>query len=283
MSQELDYDVATIFNICGNGISDAFADTLEEMCSIFKEVSYQGHVLELDHIEVQLASQNISHEDAIEAVIEVMMTAAEETLKVIGIEVNPDIQPALMNTLLSAFLTFDTTEFPSTILDIVEASEDPIECAVAVLDFITVEEAATWYDVIEHVEVSFVDSLRRVLLDAINRTPPDFLEIDIELNKKRKLVKSVQPDNLLIDYTTESASLDVLLELHSGTLSKLSTEAYIKEVVALASIATNDPGERLEALESITEARIDDPMERLRYNQLMSRTKESLEHVFYRG
>lgn len=282
MSQQLEYDVATILNICSDGITDLLSDTLESICGVFKNASYSGHLLELDLIEIKLASQEISRDEAIEAVVEVIMTAGEECLNLIGVSVTPDISPQLMYKILDALVDFDVTEFPSTILNIVDASEDPIECVVNVLDFISSEESSVWYDNVEDVDVSFVENIRHVLLDAIDKLPPEILEIDKDLNKKRKLVKEIDPENQLVDYTTESSDLDTLLDSYSVELSKLSCEGFIKEVVALASIADGEPNKRLEAVDSIIEHRIDNPSERLRYNHFISKTKQSFEHIFFR-
>lgn len=283
MSNQLEYDVATILNICGEGISDILSDTLEGICVVFKEVSYSGHIPELDLIEVSLSSHNITYEDAIESVIEVMMTASEECLKLIGVSVNPDIPPPVMLKLLSALVTFDVTEFPQTMMDIVEASEDPVECAVNILDFISSEEINIWYDNITEVEVSFVENIKTLLLEAIDRLPPEFLEIYPDFNKKRKLIKEIYPENILSDYTTEAKDLNTLIETYSEILCKLPSDVFIKEVVALASLSNDDPNVSLESVDSIIEDFMDDPQERIQYNHLISKTKESLEHVFFRS
>lgn len=282
MTQEIPYDVATILNICGDAVNDEILDRYQSICYLFSELNYIGHVLELDYIEMLLASQAISTTDAIQSVNEVIYTSVEEILHQLGIEIDPDTELHLLEKLLSTYGTFDPTEFPQTILDIVEASEDPIECCAEVLDFITSEDTSVWYNVLADVTPEFVSNIKSVLLNAIDLLPTTPIQIDREFNKKRKLIKEVLPESELVNYTTESKDLKSYYELYSDRLQSLSDEDAIKELVTLAALAENAPDERLEALESILEEHIPDANERVRYNGILSKIKRDLEHIIYR-
>lgn len=282
MTQELPYDVATIFNICGDAVNDEILDTYVGICSTFSELEFIGHTTELDYIEMLLSSHSISREEAIESVSETIYTSIEEILNLIGITVNPDISLNLLYKILTTYGTFDPTEYPQTMLDIVEASEDPIECCAEVLDFVTAEDTSVWYDSLEDVTPEFVSNLRMVLLNAINNLPVTPLKIDREFNKKRKLVKEVIPNTEMVDYVTESKDLNSYYRIYSNRLQALSNEDAVRELVTLAAVASDAPEERLETLDAILEDYIPDPEERIRYNSIVSQTKRDLEHVIYR-
>lgn len=282
MSQELPYDIATILNICGESVNDEILDTYTEICSTFARLEYIGHVTELDYIEMLLSSHSISTDDAIASVDGVIFTAVDEILIQLGITIMPDVNVSLLSKILSAYGTFDPTEFPQTILDIVEASEDPVECCAEVLDFITSEDTTVWYTVLEDVSSDFVSNLRIVLINAIDGLPVTPLRVDREFNKKRKLVQAAIPNTEMVGYTTEAKSLDSYYKIYSQRLSELSNEVAVKELVTLAAIADDIPEKRMEALEAILEEHIPDADERIRYNSILSQAKRDLEHVIYR-
>lgn len=281
MSDELPYDLSLIYSICSDSVTNELLDLYQQTCSIFEQSSYTGHILELEHIYQLLSSQAISHSDAIDSVLETMITAGEEALNILGVTINEDIQLSLLNKLLDALLLFDVTEFPSTMFDIVEASEDPIECLAELMNFISVEDTNIWYENIVDVEPFFVDNLRLVLNDAIDKMHDVPLVIDKEFNKRRKQVLEVVPESITIDSTTEEKDLEELYDIHHKELQGLSMESSIKEIIALASISKSTPQGRIDALESILDKHIGNPMERLKYNRIIKDTIVNLEHVIY--
>lgn len=281
MSEDLPYDLSLIYSICSNSVSDEMLDLYQQSCNIFEQSSYTGHILELDHIYQLLASQAISQDDAIDSVLEVIITSGEEALRVLGVVVNEDIQLPLLNKLLDALLLFDVTEFPGTMLDIVNASEDPIECLAELMNFITVEDTSIWYENIDEVEPYFVDNVRLVLNEALSKIQDVPLTIDREFNKRRKQVLEVLPESVTINSVVEEKDLEELYDIHYNELQGLSTESSIKEIVALASISKSTPQGRIESLESMLDRHIDDPLEKLKYNRLIKDTITNLEHVIY--
>lgn len=282
MIPDIPYDMATILNICGDTVNDEILDTYSEICTTFSDLEYIGHNTELDFIEIQLASQIMSIDEAVAAVNEAIYTASEEILAQLGISVDADISLPLLSKVLSAYGTFDPTEFPQTMLDIVDASADPIECCAEVLDFITAEDTSVWMNCLGEITPEFVSNIRYVLLQAIDDLPLVPLKIDREFNKRRKLVADAIPNTEMVGYTTECKNLGTYYERYARRFQELSNESAVRELVTLAAIAEDAPEKRLEALQSIIEAHIPDAEERIKYNGLINQTTRDLEHVIYR-
>lgn len=281
MSTEMPYDIATVLNICGSGVQDEILDTYTEICTTLSTLQYTAHVTELDYVEMLVSSQAIGREEGVDAVRETMYTAIEEVLAQLGIEIDPDIRLELLARILGAYGTFDPTEYPQTMLDIVEDSEDPIECCTNVLEFITAIDASEWYNYVTDVTPEFISNLRMVLLAAIDDLPVQSLRIDRDFQRRRKLVQTAIPNTEMVGYTPESRDLHAYYHMHHRRLQELSNESAVVELVTLAAIADHSPEGRLEALDAILETHISDPDERIRYNGLVSRTKRDLEHVIY--
>lgn len=282
MTEPLRADIDTLVTICTGCITDDLLDLYQGYCDIFYEVGFVGHLVELDYIEMRLNAHEITHDEAVAQVTECLLIAAEECLNVLGIEVDPDTPIPLIHTLMEAIVTFDVTEYPQTMLDIVEGTEDPIEFTAALLDFLTVEGEEVWYNHLENVESAFVENVRAVLVEAIESVPEEFLTIDVDFNRRRKLALTVFPSVTLINEVCAPTYLSELLETYTDRLTELDEATYIKTVVGLASVASDPPEALTDAVDAIIDEYLQDPGKRLQHNTMIQGLKQDLAHVIYR-
>ena len=280
MNTELPYDLSLVLGVCSDRVTDEVLDLYQNICNTFRTSEYIGHIVELEYIDALLESQSITHTDAVDSVLEVLVTGAEECLHILGIGIDPDIPLKPLAVMLESLLDFDVTEFPETIYNIIEGSDDTEECLAEVLGFVTTIETHEWYEYITSVTPEFVQNLRRVLVEAIDQIEQPV--IDQELYRKRKLLKEANPELSLVDYVTESSSLDDLYTLFEPQLADLSVESAVGEIIALAALADYAPESRLASLDRILEDHVTDDLERVRLNALVRSTKSRYEHVFYR-
>lgn len=277
-SFEIPYDLQTIYGICTDCITDDLMDIYSEMCAVFTNLSYSGHVTELDYIETMLISQSISRSFAVDSVLEVMITAAEECLHVIGVSINPETPIAIIPKLMAGLLEFDATDTPQFMMAIVADSEGPVECVCDLLEHITGLPSDTWLDVITGVEVKTIDAINYQLKLASDKQDTLVSE-PVELRDKSNAVKQVFDDVRLLDISTESSSLEDLYGLHIASIVDMDPDTAVKEILGLAVMSNESSSTVNGSIDLILDDLFYNPTDRIRINSKVNEYKRQIEHL----
>ena len=283
---EIPYDLATIYSICTGNVTDDLLDIYAEICNTFKNIQYSGHVTEIDYIETLLSSQTIATSDAVDSVLEVLITSVEECLAVIGVTINPDIPINLVPSLINYLLEFDATDTPSHLQAIVNDSEDTIECVCDILGFLTPIHSDVWMEHITGVDVKCITAINYQLKLAADRieTLESEASTDALLMRARvNEVKAIMDDVTLLDVSTESSSLEDLYHLHVSNIVDMDPTQAVKEILSLAAIS-NESSESMDlAIDNVLDDLFYEPSERIKANSKVSYLKRKIEHLLYRN
>lgn len=279
---EIPYDLQTIYGICTDCITDDLMDIYSEMCATFTNLSYSGHVTELDYIESMLISQEISRSFAVDSVLEVMITAAEECLHVIGVSINPETPIALIPKLMAGLLEFDATDTPQFMTAIVTDSEGPVECVCDLLEYITGLSSDTWLEVITDVEVKTIDAIKyqlKLATDKQETLDSEPVDLVVEMRAKSNAVKQVFGDVQLTDISTESSSLEDLYNLHVASIVDMDPDTAVKEILGLA-VMSNESATSIDgSIDLVLDDLFYNPTDRIRINSKVSEYKKHIEHL----
>lgn len=284
-SAEIPYDMAVIYGICTGSVTDELLEIYSEICTTFHNVSYNGHVMELDYIESLLNAQNITTSDAADSVLEVLLTAVEDCLHVVGLSINPDIPIRLVPSLISTLLEFDTTDTPEPVMAIVEDSEGPVECICDLLGYYTQTESDVWLEHITGVEVKCITAIKYQLKLAIDRITSNDLGLGDHgkiLRDRASALKSVMDDVTLADISTESSTLEDLYNLHVGSIVDMDSTAAVREIMGLAVMSNESSTSIDQSIDLVLDDLFYEPSERIKVNGLVRDLKRNLNDLLYK-
>lgn len=284
-SQEIPYDLAVIYGICTGSVTDDLLDIYAEICVVLHNIEYNGHVMELDYIESLLNGQDITTRDAADSVFEVMLTAVEECLNVIGVNINPDIPISLVPSLLNSLLEFDATDTPEPVMAIVDDSEGPVECVCDLLGYYTPTPSDIWLEHITEVDVKCIDAIKyqlRIVIDrlsSLDEGPGDQVKV---LRDRAVELKSVMDDITLADISTESSTLEDLYHLHVGSIVDMSPDVAVREIIGLAVMSNESSVNIDRSIDLVLDDLFYEPSERIKVNSQVRELKKSLTGLLYK-
>lgn len=239
--------------------SEELATLYSQVLSIFNTVGFTAHIDELDLLTIQLNDHNIAPEEVVEAADSVIRSAADKAFSMIGVVVTHDIPIGYLAEALDILVNFDTTEVPETIFNMMEASEDPVEAILELLEYQGTYLSDDWMCYIESVDENTIKRIKKISLDEIRSKntptqaaiPTDTLRRVSKLNKYRKDTLGAE---LSVEGIGVGQSLESLYSLHVGRLIDMSLENAIDGIFSLAAISNVSQ----ESLESEIGTCIDD-------------------------
>lgn len=279
---EIPYDLATIYGICNGSVTDELLEIYAEICNSFTNIAYSGHVTELDYIENLLISQNISTPSAADAVFEVIMTAVEECLHVIGVSINPETPIAHVPVIMSSLLEFDPTDTPEFVAAIVEDSEGPIECICDLMEYFSTIDSDTWLGIITGVKDTTISAIKHQINLEVNKQNTlnsDVPTIIADMRTKAQALKEVFEDVSLIDISTESSSLEDLYGLHIASIVDMDQDKAIREILGLAMISNESNSTLDGAIGLVLDDLFYDPADRIKVNSKVNNYKSKISHL----
>lgn len=243
-------DLGLITAMVGNSATREVLDIYTDMCMIFNEVNFDGHLDELELLFNKLDSQNISYTEVREAIHEIMMTASEVCLQRVGVEINPDTPLSYMVDILKNIVAFDATLEPDASLAYLEAAEEDIEAICTYLAFRTEHPIETWMEHVVSVNTSTIELMKSSLLKS-SETLENAVELeeydatthltgeDIELFKKKELLKEMDPSLVSVDFVDNAKGFSKLFDEVYRQVNALDQDDYIKEMVAVGAMSTD--------------------------------------------
>lgn len=219
-----------------------------ELLTIYSRLSatmstagFTGHLEEFDVLTGKIINLDIDDLEVVQAVDEIIRTAADRCLGLLLITVDDDIDLEMLDELMDILLGWDPTDTPSILLDSMAAAESSEEKLAKMLSHLGTYEEDDWIPVLVSVDPDFnkrVDNeLKRAMEYMSHETLP---EGSPELLKRVARLNKALPDTLGAELGSMNAGIGVSLEslysIHVGNLIDLSLEAAVTNVYSLAAL-----------------------------------------------
>lgn len=151
---------STVREIVRGRCSPELEEEFVELAMLLSSVNFKGHLQELEVLYQQMDSQVVDPNEIILAVDQILRVGAEVALNNCGVEFDPDIPMAMLIEACDILLKFDPTEFPQLIIDAIDATEDPVDTLIAILDLMGTYSEDDWFPQVSNVSEAFSGKVR---------------------------------------------------------------------------------------------------------------------------
>jgi hypothetical protein len=202
-----------------------------------------SHLEEMDLIFAMLNDQSMDLTEVVQSLDEVLRIAAERSLNICGVELDPDIPIAMLAEVYDIIVNFDPTDTPTILVNLLDAAEDVDEAFAKLVAQLGTYSEDILMDNILEISPYFTRNVRKVCSEAVIAN--DVTEItgtsDGELLKRlSRLVKNDKETigaQMGINNEGLGVSLESLYGVAVGRLIDLPMDDAINQLYSLAVIS----------------------------------------------